>query len=87
MLAKISPVTCFRTSNTLSTNFDNTNANVLVYNGRVNIENFSVKILDVYGNILLSLNDDFCFELEFECEELTANNNSSIILPNILPNI
>ena len=87
VLAKISPVTCFRTSNTLSTNFDNTNANVLVYNGRVNIENFSVKILDVYGNILLSLNDDFCFELEFECEELTANNNSSIILPNILPNI
>jgi hypothetical protein len=87
VLAKISPVTCFRISNTLSTNFDDTNANVLVYNGRVNIENFSVKILDVYGNLMLSINDDFCFELEFECEELTATNGSSIILPNILPNI
>jgi hypothetical protein len=87
VLAKISPITCFRISNTLSTNFDDTNANVLVYNGRVNIENFSVKILDIYGNLLLSINDDFCFELEFECEELTATNGSSIILPNILPNI
>jgi len=87
VLAKISPITCFRISNTLSINFDDTNANVLVYNGRVNIENFSVKILDVYGNLLLSINDDFCFELEFECEELTATNGSSIILPNILPNI
>jgi hypothetical protein len=87
VLAKISPITCSHSFNTLSTNFDDTNANVLVYNGRVNIENFSVKILDVYGNLLLSINDDFCFELEFECEELTATNGSSIILPNILPNI
>ena len=87
VLAKISPITCSHISNILSTNFDDTNANVLVYNGRVNIENFSVKILDIYGNLMLSINDDFCFELEFECEELTANNNSSIILPNILPNI
>ena len=38
-------------------------------------------------DLTFKLNDDFCFELEFECEELTANNNSSIILPNILPNI
>ena len=87
VLAKISPNSCFRISNTLSTNFDDTNANVLVYNGRVNIENFSVKILDVYGNLMLSINDDFCFELEFECEELTSTNSSSIILPNIVPNI
>jgi S-adenosylmethionine hydrolase len=80
ILAKISPLTCFQSSHILSTNFDDSNKNTLFYNGRVNIENFSVKIIDTYGNILLSINEDYCFEIEFECEELTSTNNSIITL-------
>ena len=82
VLARIAPLTCPQTSNTLSTKFNEFNSNVLLYNGRVNIENFTVKIIDIYGNILLSIDDDYCFEIEFECEELTSTSNSSIVLPN-----
>ena len=82
VLARIAPLTCPQTSNILSTKFNEFNSNVLVYNGRANIENFTVKIIDIYGNILLSIDDDYCFEIEFECEELTSTNNSSIVLPN-----
>lgn len=84
VLARIAPLTCPQTSNILSTKFNEFNSNVLVYNGRANIENFTVKIIDIYGNILLSIDDDYCFEIEFECEELTSTNNSSIVLPNIV---
>ena len=84
VLARIAPLTCPQTSNTLSTKFNEFNSNVLVYNGRVNIENFTVKIIDIYGNTLLSIEDDYCFEIEFECEELSSTNNSSISLPNIV---
>ena len=84
VLARIAPLTCPQTSNILSTKFNEFNSNVLLYNGRVNIENFTVKIIDIYGNILLSIDDDYCFEIEFECEELTSTNNSSIVLPNIV---
>lgn len=84
VLARIAPLTCPQTSNTLSTKFNEFNSNVLLYNGRVNIENFTVKIIDIYGNILLSIDNDYCFEIEFECEELTSTSNSSIILPNIV---
>jgi hypothetical protein len=84
VLARIAPLTCPQTSNTLSTKFNEFNSNVLLYNGRVNIENFTVKIIDIYGNVLLSINDDYCFEIEFECEELTSTNNSSIVIPNML---
>ena len=82
VLARIAPLTCPQTSNTLSTKFNEFNSNVLLYNGRVNIENFTVKIIDIYGNILLSIDDDYCFVIEFECEELTSTSNSSIVLPN-----
>ena len=82
VLARIAPLTCPQTSNILSTKFNEFNSNVLVYNGRANIENFTVKIIDIYGNILLSIDDDYCFEIEFECEELTSTSNSSIVLPN-----
>ena len=82
VLARIAPLTCPQTSNTLSTKFNEFNSNVLLYNGKVNIENFTVKIIDIYGNILLSIDDDYCFEIEFECEELTSTNNSSINLSN-----
>jgi hypothetical protein len=64
--------------------FEEFNSNVLLYNGRVNIENFTVKIIDIYGNILLSIDNDYCFEIEFECEELTSTSNSSIVIPNIV---
>ena len=84
VLARIAPLTCPQTSNILSTKFNEFNSNVLLYNGRANIENFTVKIIDIYGNILLSIDDDYCFEIEFECEELTSTNNSSIVLPNIV---
>ena len=84
VLARIAPLTCPQTSNILSTKFNEFNSNVLVYNGRANIENFTVKIIDIYGNILLSIDDDYCFEIEFECEELTSTHNSSIVLPNIV---
>ena len=84
VLARIAPLTCPQTSNILSTKFNEFNSNVLVYNGRANIENFTVKIIDIYGNILLSIDNDYCFEIEFECEELTSTNNSSIVLPNIV---
>jgi hypothetical protein len=84
VLARIAPLTCPQTSNTLSTKFNEFNSNVLLYNGRVNIENFTVKIIDIYGNILLSIDNDYCFEIEFECEELTSTNNSSIVIPNIV---
>jgi hypothetical protein len=84
ILARIAPLTCPQTSNVLSTKFNEFNSNVLLYNGRVNIENFTVKIIDIYGNVLLSINDDYCFEIEFECEELTSTNNSSIVIPNML---
>ena len=84
VLARIAPLTCPQTSNILSTKFNEFNSNVLVYNGRANIENFTVKIIDIYGNILLSIDDDYCFEIEFECEELTSTNNSSIVLPNLV---
>ena len=84
VLARIAPLTCPQTSNTLSTKFNEFNSNVIIYNGRVNIENFTVKIIDIYGNILLSIDDDYCFEIEFECEELTSTSNSSIVLPNIV---
>jgi len=84
VLARIAPITCPQTSNTLSTKFNEFNSNVIVYNGRVNIENFVVKIIDIYGNILLSIDDDYCFEIEFECEELTSTNSSSIVIPNIV---
>ena len=84
VLARIAPLTCPQTSNILSTKFNEFNSNVLLYNGRANIENFTVKIIDIYGNILLSIDDDYCFEIEFECEELTSTNNSSIVLPNII---
>jgi len=84
VLARIAPLTCPQTSNVLSTKFNEFNSNVLLYNGRVNVENFTVKIIDIYGNILLAIDDDYCFEIEFECEELTSTNNSSIIIPNIL---
>ena len=84
VLARIAPLTCPQTSNTLSTKFNEFNSNVLLYNGRVNIENFTVKIIDIYGNILLSIDNDYCFEIEFECEELTSTSNSSIVLPNIV---
>ena len=84
VLARIAPLTCPQTSNILSTKFNEFNSNVLVYNGRANIENFTVKIIDIYGNILLSIDDDYCFEIEFECEELTSTSNSSIVLPNLL---
>ena len=84
VLARIAPLTCPQTSNVLSTKFNEFNSNVLLYNGRANIENFTVKIIDIYGNILLSIDDDYCFEIEFECEELTSTNNSSIVLPNIV---
>jgi len=84
VLARIAPLTCPQTSNTLSTKFNEFNSNVLLYNGRVNIENFTVKIIDIYGNILLSIDNDYCFEIEFECEELTSTTNSSIVLPNIV---
>ena len=68
VLARIAPLTCPQTSNILSTKFNEFNSNVLVYNGRANIENFTVKIIDIYGNILLSIDDDYCFEIEFECD-------------------
>ena len=84
VLARIAPLTCPQTSNILSTKFNEFNSNVLVYNGRANIENFTVKIIDIYGNILLSIDDDYCFEIEFECEELTSTSNSSIVLPNLV---
>ena len=84
VLARIAPLTCPQTSNVLSTKFNEFNSNVLLYNGRANIENFTVKIIDIYGNILLSIDNDYCFEIEFECEELTSTNNSSIVLPNIV---
>jgi hypothetical protein len=84
VLARIAPLTCPQTSNTLSTKFNEFNSNVLLYNGRVNIENFTVKIIDIYGNILLSIDNDYCFEIEFECEELTSTSNSSIVIPNIV---
>ena len=84
VLARIAPLTCPQTSNILSTKFNEFNSNVLVYNGRANIENFTVKIIDIYGNILLSIDNDYCFEIEFECEELTSTNNSSIVLPNLV---
>jgi hypothetical protein len=84
VLARIAPLTCPQTSNTLSTKFNEFNSNVLLYNGRVNIENFTVKIIDIYGNILLSIDNDYCFEIEFECEELTSTSTSSIVLPNIV---
>jgi hypothetical protein len=84
VLARIAPLTCPQNSNTLSTKFNEFNSNVLLYNGRVNIENFTVKIIDIYGNILLSIDNDYCFEIEFECEELTSTSNSSIILPNLV---
>jgi hypothetical protein len=84
VLARIAPITCPQTSNTLSTKFNEFNSNTLLYNGRVNIENFTVKIIDIYGNILLSIDNDYCFEIEFECEELTSISNSSIVLPNIV---
>jgi hypothetical protein len=84
VLARIAPLTCPQTSNTLSTKFNEFNSNVLLYNGRVNIENFTVKIIDIYGNILLSIDNDYCFEIEFECEELTSTSNLSIVLPNIV---
>ena len=84
VLARIAPLTCPQTSNILSTKFNEFNSNVLVYNGRANIENFTVKIIDIYGNILLSIDGDYCFEIEFECEELTSTHNSSIVLPNIV---
>ena len=84
ILARIAPLTCPQTSNVLSTKLNEFNSNVLLYNGRVNIENFTVKIIDIYGNVLLSINDDYCFEIEFECEELTSTNNSSIVIPNII---
>jgi hypothetical protein len=84
VLARIAPLTCPQTSNTLSTKFNEFNSNVLLYNGRVNIENFTVKIIDIYGNILLSIINDYCFEIEFECEELTSTSNSSIVIPNIV---
>jgi hypothetical protein len=84
VLARIAPLTCPQTSNTLSTKFNEFNSNVLLYNGRVNVENFTVKIIDIYGNILLSIINDYCFEIEFECEELTSTSTSSIVLPNIV---
>lgn len=84
VLARIAPLTCPQTSNTLSTKFNEFNSNVLLYNGRVNIENFTVKIIDIYGNILLSIDNDYCFEIEFECEELTSTSNSSIVIPNLV---
>jgi hypothetical protein len=84
VLARIAPLTCPQISNTLSTKFNEFNSNVMVYNGKVNIENFVVKIIDIYGNILLSIDDDYCFEIEFECEELTSTNSSSIVIPNIV---
>jgi|UniRef100_A0A6C0CC68 hypothetical protein len=84
VLARIAPLTCPQTSNTLSTKFNEFNSNTLLYNGRVNIENFTVKIIDIYGNILLSIDNDYCFEIEFECEELTSTSNSSNILPNLV---
>jgi hypothetical protein len=84
VLARIAPLTCLQTSNTLSTNFIELYSSVLLYNGRVNIENFTVKIIDIYGNILLSIDNDYCFEIEFECEELTSTSNSSIVLPNLV---
>jgi hypothetical protein len=84
VLARIAPLTCPQTSNTLSTKFNEFNSNVLLYIGRVNIENFTVKIIDIYGNILLSIDNDYCFEIEFECEELTSTSKSSIVLPNIV---
>ena len=63
VLARIAPLTCPQTSNILSTKFNEFNSNVLVYNGRANIENFTVKIIDIYGNILLSIDGDYCFEI------------------------
>jgi hypothetical protein len=84
VLARIAPLTCPQTSNTLSTKFNEFNSNVLLYNGRVNVENFTVKIIDIYGNILLSIDNDYCFEIEFECEELTSTSTSSIVLPNLV---
>ena len=86
VLAKISPLTCPQVSNILSTKLNEFNSNVILYNGKVNIENFIVKIIDTFGNVLLSIDDDYCFEIEFECEELTSNissnSSSNISFPN-----
>jgi hypothetical protein len=88
VLAKIAPLTCPQVSNILSTKLNEFNSNVILYNGKVNIENFIVKIIDTFGNVLLSIDDDYCFEIEFECEELTSNINSNTnINSNISSNI
>lgn len=63
--------------------FENTDRknNVRLYSNPVNISNFNIKIIDIFNNVVESINQDFVFELEFKIKYTQivneSNNNES----------
>lgn len=50
--------------------------NVRLYTNPVNISNFNIKIIDIFNNIVESINEDFTFELEFKIKYTQIVNQS-----------
>ena len=62
-------------------NIDNKN-NVRQYSGNVNLSDFNIKIIDSYGNLVESIDEDFTFELEViiherKIKQITNNNKQT----------
>ena len=58
--------------------FENTDRknNVRLYNNPVNISNFNIKIIDIFNNVIDTINEDFTFELEFKIKYTQIINQS-----------
>tara|TARA_B100001093_G_scaffold506803_1_gene566335 strand:- start:2959 stop:4326 length:1368 start_codon:yes stop_codon:yes gene_type:complete len=50
--------------------------NVRLYNNPVNISNFNIKIIDIFNNVIDTINEDFTFELEFKIKYTQIVNQS-----------
>ena len=50
--------------------------NVRLYTNPVNISNFNIKIIDIFNNVVESINEDFTFELEFKIKYTQIVNQS-----------
>ena len=50
-------------------NIDNKN-NIRKYNGPIHLSDFNIKIIDHFGNLVQSIEEEFTFELEVIIQEM-----------------